>query len=407
VDGQTSSIDDVSRFIAGVQQWPRNVQERVVAGATAVGVVVFVLARWAVAAHRDLSRFVVVGSSYSRSRALPKYLHVFARSRGYDGQFYWRLATDPAHLGLRFFHGIRIDSYYRLNRILYPVLVWVLSLGHERAVDVMMVVVNAIAILGVMVVGLWVARRRQVSPFWAFALLAIPGLVGALSRDLTEALATALAVAAVAAIRADRHWWGVVLLTGAVLARETTLLLVAVYGAFALWDVVRGRRRFGTVDLVWVVPAVVMAAWQGVAYDVTGHVPLLSSAGSGDVGVPLVGFFEAIPSWFSPASSHQLAKGALYVAQTVAFVAVLGAVWRARAELAMREMVIVATFALLVICETKQGWVQPFDARYAAVPMAISWMTLIGTRSTRWRWAALAIALPVTAATVAWRVVVI
>jgi hypothetical protein len=79
--------------------------------------VVFVLLRLALVAHFDPSRFVFAGSAYVNPALAPSGLHVFPGT-GYDGQFYYRLALDPADLA-NVAHGIRLDSGFRLERIAY------------------------------------------------------------------------------------------------------------------------------------------------------------------------------------------------------------------------------------------------------------------------------------------------
>ena len=71
-----------------------------------------------------------------------------AKTYGYDGQFFYRLALNP----LNFHHiayGITMDRSYRYMRIGYPALTWLVSAGQHTLVPVMLVAVN-IAAIGVM-----------------------------------------------------------------------------------------------------------------------------------------------------------------------------------------------------------------------------------------------------------------
>jgi hypothetical protein len=72
------------------------------------------------------------------------------RGSGYDGQFYYRLALNPANLH-RSAYGIRFDNPYRVQRITYSVLAFVAAAGQMAAVPDALVAVN---VLGLAVLAL-------------------------------------------------------------------------------------------------------------------------------------------------------------------------------------------------------------------------------------------------------------
>lgn len=397
----------VTSAIARVRALGCRTQERATFLAGAVAVVGFVLARWLIAAHDQLSRFIVAGSDWVSRAQAPGYLYVYPHAAGYDGQFYWRLAVDPAQLHLRAYMGVRIDSAYRLNRIFFPGLVWLVSFGQAHLVALAMVVVNVVGVLALLALGLRLVRARSISPGWALLLLCVPGLVGSLSRDLTETLTCCLGLGAMVAIREGRTVIAAACFSAAVLTRETMLVAVAVYGVVAVVAILRRQRRPTRADSAWVVPLLIFALWQLVVRVDIGTVPILSSAGSGDLGVPFVGLFESAGSWFSPFSGHQIVKGLYYFVQTVAVIALLVAAWCNRHRARAVEVVTVGAFVMLLVLETKQGWVAPFDARYASFPMVGAWAQLVegGDRALvrRAAW----VVIPVVILTLMWRVVVI
>src|ERR687883_290318 len=86
--------------------------------------------------HFDYSSFVVAGDEFCNPAQVPKGLTVLRNSAGYDGQFYYRLALTPFTSQATEF-GIRIDAPpIRQQRILYPLLTWILSLGLPSVVPV-------------------------------------------------------------------------------------------------------------------------------------------------------------------------------------------------------------------------------------------------------------------------------
>ena len=122
--------------------------------------VVFVAVRLLVPAHGDISRFVVAGSTFADKSHTPSQLHVFPTSDGYDGQFVWRMAADPAYLHTSPHLGMALDSPLRLQRIGYPALAWVLSWGNLALLPWALVVVNLVAIGAVSGVGAVIAHER-------------------------------------------------------------------------------------------------------------------------------------------------------------------------------------------------------------------------------------------------------
>lgn len=191
----------------------------------------------------DVRDFIHIGTSFieqggHRSRAIhldlgyhpPTNQNPAARGTGYDGQFYYYIALDPANA--RFYVDI---PGYRYSRILYPMVARALALGHREAIPWTLLLVNLLAVLG----GTWGLatwlRRRGVSPLWAMLYGLWPGMVVAVQRDLAEPLAYGLVVAGLLVWDVRRGWRlpaaGVVFgLAG--LARQTTLVFPIVYGVW-------------------------------------------------------------------------------------------------------------------------------------------------------------------------------
>ena len=109
----------------------------------ALGIVV---GRLLVPADGDISRFVVAGDNFVDPATVDPPIHVIEDSWGYDGQYFWRLAVDPAQWDLdRHHHGVVFDSAYRPPRLGYPLAAWALSAGHAPWVATTLVAVNVAA----------------------------------------------------------------------------------------------------------------------------------------------------------------------------------------------------------------------------------------------------------------------
>ena len=170
--------------------------------------------------------------------------HVVATGRdGYDGQFFYYMALDP----------VAASAYmdapnYRYGRILYPLAARALAAGRPALVPWTLLFVNLVAVVGGTFALALLLQRRGASPAYALLFGFAPGLYVAVARDLSEPLAYALVLAALAAWWWDerpRPWLAGALLGLAGLTRETTLLFalaLAIAALIGLDDGLGGRR---------------------------------------------------------------------------------------------------------------------------------------------------------------------
>jgi hypothetical protein len=192
---------------------------------------------------------------------------------GYDGQYYFALAADPAHAH-DYMPGTAGIVY---SRVFYPGVARVASLGSVTALPYAMLAINLLAVLaGTVAVALWFVRRGF-SPWPALLYGLAPGLIVGVFRDLTEPLAFGLAALAVLAFdqaRTRRLVLSAILFACAVLTRET-IVPFALAGTVALaLDDRRWRRAaaFAAVTcgplLLW---RLVVALWLGKPTQEVGH----------------------------------------------------------------------------------------------------------------------------------------
>jgi hypothetical protein len=136
--------------------------------------------------------FVQLGSQFLSSAHSSTVITPKLQARnalGYDGQYYFGLAADPAHA--HDYMGSEAGIVYA--RVFYPAVSRATSGGSVTALPYAMLIVNLVAVLGgTAAVALWLARRGMTP--WASALYGLyPGLVVTVFRDLTEPLAFGLA----------------------------------------------------------------------------------------------------------------------------------------------------------------------------------------------------------------------
>jgi len=227
-------------------------------------------------AHGDITRFIDVGSEFATRAQLRRGVTIVPGS-GYDGEFYYRLALDPANLHWSAF-GIRMDNAYRMQRITYSVLAFAAAGGRADLVPYSLVAVNIFSLAALAWLGAMVARDCGRRAAWGLLVVGYSGFLFTLGRDLTEICEASLLVAALLLLRRGWPVAAGIALCGAVLSRETALLVVA--GAFLVFvaDVLRGRRRPGRSDAVWALPLGAYVGWQLVGWGLLGSIPLHSDS---------------------------------------------------------------------------------------------------------------------------------
>lgn len=247
---------------------------------------VFLTARLGNVAY-DPSRFVRAGDLFCDARETPAGLTVEPGAAGYDGQFYYRLALDP-FTSERRARGIQLDSpAYRQQRIVYPLMVWALSLGREALVPAAMVLVNYAGVCLIGGLGAALARAFGRHALWGLLLAAYPGWWMTLSRDLTEITEAWLLLAGILCVTRGRFTAAAVWLSLAMLARETAL---GVAVAIGIANAVRSVLFKAAPRVPWrvaAVPLTVFACWQGFLAYRWGEFAL--QAGGGNLDAPLRG----------------------------------------------------------------------------------------------------------------------
>jgi len=251
----------------------------------------FTVARWLTWAHRSLSRFILVGAHFATPSQLPHGMPI-AKTYGYDGQFFYRLAVNPFNLA-HTAYGITMDQPYRYMRIGYPAVTWLLSLGQQFLIPVMLVVVNIAAIGAIGYLGGIFARDSGRHAAWGLLFTAYSGLLTSLSRDTAEPLAAACLLAGLLAVRGRRPVLAAFFLAYGALTRETVMVAVAAIAAMRVIGIARRTQRPGRDDLAWVVPGVAFVAWQVVVKAATGSIPLLADGGR-NAGTPFIAPLQAL-----------------------------------------------------------------------------------------------------------------
>ena len=254
----------------------------------------FVLARWQIWARGHITLFIMAGHTYTNPAQLPRGV-LRVPYQGYDGQFYYRLALDPADWSKTAF-GITMDQSYRYTRLGYPVLAWLGSFGQHQLVPVVLVAINLLGVAAVATLGGMFARESGRHALWGLAFAAYFGLVISVGRDTAEPLAEACMLGGLLAYRRARPVLAAVAFAYGAITRETILFAPAAIALIWLIAIARRRVRPGVADLAWVVPAAVYGVVElAVHLAVKGEFPLLANGGR-NLAVPFTAMVDALRS---------------------------------------------------------------------------------------------------------------
>ena len=220
---------------------------------------------------RDL---VIIGLKYLASsdaspllRVDPNY-HRYAEE-GYDGQFTYYIAIDPANAH----HYMSLDDpAYRYTRILFPIAVRALALGNPEQVPRMMIALNLLAVtLGTFAPALWL-RLRRVNPWFSLAYAFYPGMFFVVERDTVDGLAYSLL--AVGAVLLELSGAAYLAAAGcafalAGLTRENSLIFPVFYAGWMLLGgpanqpaLVRVRQNWPRAALLGGLAVLPLVAWK-------------------------------------------------------------------------------------------------------------------------------------------------
>ena len=257
----------------------------------------FAMARWQIWAKGHLSLFIMAGHVYTHRAQLPRGL-LLVPSAGYDGQFYYRLALDPANWHATAF-GITMDQSYRYTRIGYPIVAWILSLGQHQLVPVVLVAVNLVGVAVMALLGGMFARDSGRHALWGLAFAAYFGLVISVGRDTAEPLAEVCMLGGLLAYRRGAARPAMYVLATALFAygaitRETILFAPAAIAVTRLIAIARRRANPSLADLVWMVPAIAYGLLEiAVHFVVRGEFPLLANS-SRNLTMPFTALVDAL-----------------------------------------------------------------------------------------------------------------
>ncbi len=245
----------------------------------------------------DPTFFITAGDQFCNADLVPDKMIIAENSAGYDGQFYYRLALDPFTSKVSDF-GIRLDHPpYRQQRILYPLLVWLVSFGHVNYAPFFLIAVNFGALCLIGWFGGAYAQVMKRHALWGLAFSLYPGFILTLARNLTEIFEVSLLMGCLLFVRKERQILATIFLTLAVFAKETALFLsVGFFFSYLFSEGIKKNEN----KLKWYlfgIPVFSYCAWQSLLFLNWHQFPVFSS--SNQLGLPFLGLIDFVLSTLS------------------------------------------------------------------------------------------------------------
>lgn len=332
----------------------------------------------------DVSLMVVAGGGGVDPSKVPPGLTVDPTSGGYDGMMFYRLALDP-FTNVQTAYGIKLDEpSYRQQRILYPLIVWMFSLGNATWVPWLLVLVNLVAVGVMAVAGGAIAKQYGIDPRWGVLMPLYPGFLITFSRDTAEIVACAFAVCAMWAYGASRWKTCTLFLCCAVLTREMLLIFAIAIGAVWL-------RRRAVPIYTFVAPGALYVVWQIVLRMRWDTIALLT--GTPDRTLPFAGYLAV----FAASLPRRTVLDRLHFMECIFWallVATVIVVWRrasARAEWRVTWIAYLALAAML----GRDIWTEHFGFMRILGELFVVTIVIVlsGPRAARWTTCAFVVAL--------------
>lgn len=296
--------------MAGLPQVARRLPDRPALPAIITGLLALLFAATLlVRSDGDPSRLVHAAPPWTDPHAAPGSLTVQTADRGFDGQFFYRLAVSPLSKN-RSVAGVRFDlPALRNARWLYGAMGWASSGGDRDLVPWSLLTINVAAATAVGALCGALARDGGRHAVWGLLLALYPGFAYSLSLDTSELVAAMFLLAALLALRRGRWAFAAGAFTLAVLTRDTTVVVPAGVALAGAWTWARAqvgrparpRVADGGPLVAGLVPLAAFGAWQLLQRARFGALPITSS-GDNNLSAPLRGLVHELRRSLPPAS---------------------------------------------------------------------------------------------------------
>lgn len=272
---------------------------------------------------KNYTGFACIGDRHPAPGFISEDAFVLKNSDGYDGHFFYLIAHDPlmTTAAPQF-----IDApAYRYQRILYPSLSKLLTLGHPELLPYTLVAVNILAILGGSYFIYLFIQKAGLNPWLTLFYPFFGGFLLCTLRDLSDPVALCFLTSSFYYSEQQKPFFLSLCLALMLLSREFFMIFIPFFLLDTLW--LRPSKKQSASVLFSLLP---LLLWEGYIYHRLGVVPF--TAGTGNFSFPLQGFLETtLPLFLTPGGFSEKIYRLVTVFSILASVFTAGfALWKKR-----------------------------------------------------------------------------
>jgi hypothetical protein len=214
---------------------------------------------------------------------------VIYQNDGFDGQYYYTLALNHSLYNLK---NMPMGANF-IQRLLYPLLALVLSLGFAPLLPIMFIIINIMAVLISSYILMLLLKKYSANLNWVFLWSFSVGLLITASTDLTEPLMLVFIALSVYFWEQNKHYLATIFLSLSFLTKE---LAIAFYAAMLLYFIIFREWKKLLIYSLAIIP---FCIWELILFLNLGTIPILKSSGAFSITtLPLLDYLNKIPKNF-------------------------------------------------------------------------------------------------------------
>ncbi len=211
-------------------------------------------------ANYNESFFIVAGSDFVDSNLTLTPILV-QKGQGYDGQFFYKYAINPFNFD-GFKYGVRVDlPNYRMQRIGYPLFVWLIAFGNCKLIPFSLIITNVLAFIGIIFFSIKIVTLYKANLIYSLIPLLFCGLYMSLSRNLSEVFELFCFSGCIYYFIVKKPINFSFFTSITLLTRETSIIAIAPLIFFSIFYVFKNNGKLINI-LFYLIPITIMLSWK-------------------------------------------------------------------------------------------------------------------------------------------------
>lgn len=273
-------------------------------------------------ANYNASFFIVAGSDFVDSNLTLTPILV-QKGQGYDGQFFYKYAINPLNFD-KFKFGVNVDlPNYRMQRIGYPLFVWLIALGNFKLVPFSLIITNVLAFIGVIFFSIKIVSHHKVNLIYSLIPLLFCGLYMSLSRNLSEVFELFCFSGCIYYFIKKNPVIFCFFAALTLLTRETSIIALAPLILFNIFYVFKNKGKISNI-LFYIIPIAIILIWKMIIQLNVSNSEI--TGGYNHLGFPFYGIIKGFILNFNFSSTKHILEflfWILYLIWHISFTAVI------------------------------------------------------------------------------------